>query len=117
MCGIIGIINSDGRLGEQALAVLNDTMRSRGPDGAGLFWSERTGMAMRRLAIIDLEGGQQPIFSEDQGIAVVMNGEIYNFQALRQELAAAGHRLATRSDTEVLVHGYEQFGIDRLLER
>src|SRR5437870_3254697 len=73
--------------------------------------------AWRRLAIIDLEGGQQPISSEDQGIAVVMNGEISNFQALRQELAAAGHRLATRSDTEVLVHGYEQFGIDRLLER
>jgi asparagine synthase (glutamine-hydrolysing) len=117
MCGIIGIINSDGRLGERELAVLNDTMRRRGPDGSGLFWKGQTGIAMRRLAIIDLTGGQQPIFSEDRNVAVVMNGEIYNYRSLRTELATAGHRFSTHSDTETLVHGYEQFGIDGLLER
>ncbi|MGH7411997.1 MAG: asparagine synthase (glutamine-hydrolyzing) [Candidatus Methylomirabilis sp.] len=117
MCGIIGIINSDGRLGERELASLNDTMRLRGPDGTGLFWEGQSGIAMRRLAIIDLAGGQQPIFSEDRNVVVVMNGEIYNYPALREDLIAAGHHFSTRSDTETLVHGYEEFGIDGLLER
>jgi asparagine synthase (glutamine-hydrolysing) len=117
MCGIVGIINSDGRLGERELAALNDTMRLRGPDGSGLFWEGRSGIAMRRLAIIDLAGGRQPLFSEDGSVAVVMNGEIYNFRELRADLAGAGHRFATGSDAETLVHGYEQFGIDGLLER
>lgn len=117
MCGIIGIINSDGRLGQRHLAVLNDTMRLRGPDGAGLFWDGRSGIAMRRLAIIDLVSGQQPLFSEDRNVVVVMNGEIYNFPTLRDDLLAAGHRFSTRSDAETLVHGYEEFGMDDLLER
>jgi len=117
MCGIIGIINSDGRLGERELAILNDTMRLRGPDGAGLFWDGQAGIAMRRLAIIDVAGGQQPLFSEDRNVVVVMNGEIYNYPALRNGLIAAGHHFSTRSDTETLVHGYEEFGIDGLLER
>jgi asparagine synthase (glutamine-hydrolysing) len=78
MCGIIGVINSQGMVGERELALLNDTMRQRGPDGTGLFWHERTRIAMRRLTIIDLKGGQQPLFSEDKTIALVMNGEVYN---------------------------------------
>ncbi len=117
MCGIVGIINSDGRLGERELAVLNNTMRQRGPDGAGLFWDGQSGIAMRRLAIIDLAGGQQPLFSEDRNIVVVMNGEIYNYPTLRKDLIAAGHHFSTRSDAETLVHGYEEFGIDGLLDR
>ncbi len=117
MCGIIGIINSDGRLGERHLAILNDTMRQRGPDGAGLFWDGHTGIAMRRLAIIDLAGGHQPLFSEDRSVVVVVNGEIYNYPMLRNSLVAAGHQFSTHSDAETLVHGYEEFGIDGLLER
>lgn len=117
MCGIVGIINSDGRLGERELAILNDTMRQRGPDGAGLFWDGQAGIAMRRLSIIDLTGGQQPLFSEDRNVVVVMNGEIYNYLTLRKNLIAAGHQFSTHSDTETLVHGYEEFGIDGLLER
>jgi asparagine synthase (glutamine-hydrolysing) len=117
MCGIVGIINGDGRLGERELVILNDTLRLRGPDGAGLFWDGQTGIAMRRLAIIDLAGGQQPLFSEDRNVVVVMNGEIYNYPTLRDDLIAAGHHFSTRSDAETLVHGYEEFGIDGLLER
>jgi len=117
MCGIIGVINSDGTLGERELAVLNDTMHKRGPDGAGLFWDGQTGIAMRRLAIIDLVGGQQPLFSEDRDVVVVMNGEIYNYASLRKDLIAAGHQFSTHSDTETLVHGYQEYGIDGLLER
>jgi len=117
MCGIIGIINSDGRLGERELAILNNTMHLRGPDGAGVFWDGQAGIAMRRLAIIDLAGGQQPLFSEDRSVVVVMNGEIYNYPTLRNDLIGAGHHFSTRSDAETLVHGYEEFGIDGLLER
>ncbi len=117
MCGIVGIINSDGRLGERELAVLNNTMRQRGPDGAGLFWDGQSGIAMRRLAIIDLASGQQPLLSEDRNVVVVMNGEIYNHPTLRKDLIAAGHHFSTRSDAETLVHGYEEFGIDGLLDR
>ena len=86
MCGIIGIIKRDGRLGERELAILNDTMRQRGPDGAGLFWDGQTGIAMRRLAIIDLAGGQRPLFSEDRNAVVVMNGEIYNYPSYLENL-------------------------------
>src|SRR5262245_45705720 len=117
MCGIVGVVNSDGRLGERELAILNETMRPRGPDGAGLFWEGQTGIAMRRLAIIDLAGGQQPLFSEDTNVVVVMNGEIYNYLTLREQLVATGHCFSTHADTEVLVHGYEQFGIEGLLDR
>jgi asparagine synthase (glutamine-hydrolysing) len=117
VCGIIGIINASDRLGKRELGILNDTMYHRGPDGKGLFWYGGTGIAMRRLAIIDLETGDQPLFSEDKQIVVVMNGEIYNYPALRRNLIASGHQFSTHSDTEVLVHGYEQYGIDGLLAR
>lgn len=86
----------------------------RGPDGEGAFDRPGLALGMRRLAIIDLAGGAQPIFNEDGKIAVVCNGEIYNFRQLRAELERLGHRFATRSDTEVLVHGYEQWGDDML---
>ena len=86
----------------------------RGPDGEGQFHRPGLVLGMRRLAIIDLAGGDQPIYNEDGSVAVVFNGEIYNFRELRAELERHGHRFATRCDTEVLVHGYEQWGDDML---
>src|SRR5919202_4482224 len=96
---------------------MNDALRHRGPDGEGAFWSDEVGLAMRRLAIIDLATGDQPIFNEDGSVCVVFNGEIYNFLDLRDELEARGHTFATHADTEVVVHAYEEFGkecIERL---
>jgi asparagine synthase (glutamine-hydrolysing) len=118
MCGICGILHagSGQRVDAELLRRLNDSITHRGPDSDGYFLAGHVGMAMRRLAIIDLSGGGQPIFNEDGSIAIVFNGEIYNFRALRAELEAAGHRFATGADTEVIVHGYEQWG-DGVLPR
>ncbi|MBP1467312.1 asparagine synthase (glutamine-hydrolyzing) [Candidatus Chloroploca sp. M-50] len=118
MCGICGILHRDPQrpVAPELLQRLNATMTHRGPDSDGFFFQANLGMAMRRLAIIDLNGGTQPIFNEDGSVAVVLNGEIYNFQQLRAELRTFGHRFATRSDTEVLVHAYEQWG-DAMLPR
>jgi asparagine synthase (glutamine-hydrolysing) len=91
---------------------MNATLVHRGPDGEGYFTDGPVALAMRRLAIIDLQTGDQPIFNEDGTVAVVFNGEIYNYRDLRAELQARGHRFRTRSDTEVLVHGYEEWGDD-----
>lgn len=117
MCGICGFINNQGeQVDSSLLSRMNETLRHRGPDGAGIFVRDNIGMAMRRLAIIDVAGGQQPIFNEDESIAVVFNGEIYNYRELRVELRAKGHRFATDSDTEVIVHSYEEWGDDTLLK-
>jgi asparagine synthase (glutamine-hydrolysing) len=112
MCGICGIVRGDGRAVDPALlGAMSDTLRHRGPDSAGEALAGGAGLAARRLAIIDLEGGDQPIANEDGTVVVVQNGEIYNHAALRAELEAAGHRFRTpHSDTEVLVHLYEQHG-------
>jgi asparagine synthase (glutamine-hydrolysing) len=108
MCGICGILGPESS--SDSLGAMLGTIIHRGPDAEGRL--ERPGMAlgMRRLAIIDLAGGDQPIFNEDGTVATVFNGEIYNFAELRDELIRDGHTFATRSDTEVLVHGYEQWG-------
>jgi asparagine synthase (glutamine-hydrolysing) len=87
-------------------------IRHRGPDGEGFFIGGRVGLGHRRLSIIDLTGGAQPISNEDDTIQIVFNGEIYNFIELRKELEAAGHQFKTRSDTEVILHGYEEWGVD-----
>ncbi|MGA2510403.1 MAG: asparagine synthase (glutamine-hydrolyzing) [Candidatus Acidiferrales bacterium] len=111
MCGICGAIGIESR--EQSEAVTRRMMASmlhRGPDEEGILLSPRVAMGMRRLSIIDLAGGSQPVWNERESLAVVFNGEIYNFRALREELAAAGHRFHTRSDTEVIVHAYEAWG-------
>ncbi len=114
MCGIVGIYNwdSEDRVDEQTIRAMCLPIVHRGPDDEGVHVDGRMGMGMRRLSIIDLAGGHQPIFSEDGQIAVVLNGEIYNFQELRRKLEAGGHRFRSRTDTEVLVHGYEQWGDD-----
>ncbi len=109
MCGITGLAGSL-RTDRQTLLRMNDALHHRGPDGEGFYWDDHVGLGMRRLAIIDVEGGNQPIFNEDGTVCVVFNGEIYNFQDLRQALEQRGHRFATSSDTEAVVHAYEEYG-------
>ena len=107
MCGICGQLASDSRQGadDALLRRLNATLRHRGPDSDGYYVNSGAGLAISRLAIIDLAGGNQPIANEDGSIVVVFNGEIYNFRELRSELQRLGHRFRTQSDTEVIVHG------------
>src|SRR4051794_34565375 len=113
MCGISGRFNLDGRPVEPAeIVAMRDIMVHRGPDDAGMFIDGPVGLGHRRLSIIDLAGGHQPISNEDGSVTVVFNGEIYNFGDLRRELLARGHTLATRSDTEVIVHLYEEVGAE-----
>jgi asparagine synthase (glutamine-hydrolysing) len=118
VCGICGIVDvSGGRADADALGAMNATLVHRGPDGEGRLVDGPVGLAMRRLSIIDLEGGWQPIANEDGTIHVIQNGEIYNHAELRAELTAQGHRFSTdHSDTEVMVHLYEQHG-PRFAER
>src|SRR3954462_15842145 len=118
MCGICGIVRGDGHAVDPAvLGAMSDTLRHRGPDSAGEALLGEAGLAARRLAIIDLEGGDQPIANQDGRIVVGQNGEIYNHAELRAELEHAGHVFRTpHSDTEVLVHLYEQHG-PRFAER
>ncbi len=118
MCGICGIINLQHKTSEktrkQSVEKMNAALLHRGPDEAGLFSDEWVTMAMRRLSIIDLTGGTQPIFNETGDIGVVFNGEIYNYEALKADLLTKGHHFKTQSDTEVLVHLYEEYRTDML---
>ncbi|MEO0270529.1 MAG: asparagine synthase (glutamine-hydrolyzing) [candidate division WOR-3 bacterium] len=111
MCGICGILNKkEEKINFEILKKMNETLKTRGPDDEGFYIEDNIGLAMRRLSIIDLEGGKQPIFNEDKSICVIFNGEIYNFVELREELIKKGHFFKTKSDTEVLVHLYEEKG-------
>ena len=112
MCGIYGILALDGTRRHDAavLGRMGDAIVHRGPDDAGALADGELLLGMRRLSIIDVAGGHQPIASEDGQVVVVCNGEIYNFRELRRELEAAGHRFATHSDSEVAVHAYEEWG-------
>lgn len=114
MCGIFGIVNiADGTQPERALLEqMGHVIFHRGPDDKGFYLGQGIGLGMRRLSIIDVSGGHQPIANEDETIWLVLNGEIYNFQELRKELETKGHRFRTRSDTEVIVHLYEEEGLD-----
>ena len=107
MCGIAGFW---GPPDQELLHAMNACIRHRGPDDDGFLAHPCASLGMRRLAIIDIEGGQQPIGNEDGRIQCVYNGEVYNYRELRTELEAAGHRFKTKSDTEVIVHGYEEWG-------
>jgi asparagine synthase (glutamine-hydrolysing) len=113
MCGIVGFVNADSRsANREILEKMNRCIVHRGPDEDGFYLKENVGLAMRRLSIIDLAGGQQPIFNEDRTKAIVFNGEIYNFQELRENLEKQGHKFYTNSDTEVIVHLYDKHGAD-----
>ena len=114
MCGIVGWANLNSqnqiKTDEAVLHSMCAKIRHRGPDSDGFFVSDSVSLGMRRLAIIDLAGGEQPVFNEDKSVAVVMNGEIYNFRELRNDLEARGHKFNSHTDTEVLPHLYEEFG-------
>ena len=119
MCGVFGWVLSGGQgQSRETLARLTDLMSHRGPDGAGYWLSEGTNsghqiaLGHRRLSIIDIGGGAQPMWSADGAIAVVFNGEIYNYLELRDELALRGHRFRSQSDTEVLIESYRAWGLD-----
>src|SRR5436305_836838 len=111
MCGICGVVGDPSRLER-----MSATLVHRGPDSHGSFVDGEVGLAARRLSIIDLETGDQPLANEDGTVTVVQNGEIYNYEELRRELERAGHRFRTHGDTEVLAHAYEEWG-DRFPER
>ena len=112
MCGIAGIVQThpDGAVDTATIHRMCEAIVHRGPDDEGIFVKAGVGLGMRRLSIIDLAGGHQPVFNEDKTISIVFNGEIYNFPELRSELLARGHLFSTHSDTEVIVHLYEDFG-------
>jgi len=114
MCGIAGIVDFDrqSRVPTCEVDRMCQTMIHRGPDDQGIYVNGATGFGMRRLSIIDLANGQQPVYNEDRTVWVVFNGEIYNYRQLRKELESAGHRFYTNSDTEVIPHLYEQHGTD-----
>ncbi|HEY0172107.1 MAG TPA: hypothetical protein VGB98_13875, partial [Pyrinomonadaceae bacterium] len=104
MCGIVGMVNLDGRAADAALlGRMNEAIHHRGPDEDGTYLREHVGLAMRRLAIIDLKGGQQPIANEERNAWIVFNGEIYNFRELKKRLEDLGHRFRTDCDTEAIV--------------
>ncbi|HXR57825.1 MAG TPA: asparagine synthase (glutamine-hydrolyzing), partial [Burkholderiales bacterium] len=112
MCGITGIVDLKGKreIPRALLSRMNQTQAHRGPDADGLHLEPGVGLGHRRLSIIDLATGQQPLFNEDGSVVVVFNGEIYNYQALIPELTALGHVFRTKSDTEVIVHAWEAWG-------
>ena len=111
MCGIAGILNMHGAAVAQAdVKAMCDALKARGPDDDGYYVKRNIGLGMRRLSIIDLATGKQPLHNEDGSVQVVLNGEIYNYRELRRELEAKGHRFYTSSDTEVIVHLYEEYG-------
>lgn len=114
MCGIAGYVSRRVQEGRQVLQRMNQVMIHRGPDEGGIYVNGTHGLGMRRLSIIDVSGGSQPIWNEDRTIGLVFNGEIYNFRELREQLEKKGHRFSSRSDTEVIVHLYEEEGIECL---
>lgn len=112
MCGITGIVNFDNskKVDETLLKIMTDSIVHRGPDDEGYYIENNVGLGFRRLSIIDLSTGHQPLSNEDNSIWIVFNGEIYNYQVLKKELINLGHIFKTNTDTEVIVHLYEQFG-------
>src|SRR5262249_34847893 len=112
MCGIIGMVSAPGAAPpvEAVGRAMNAAITHRGPDDEGIYCDGQALLGMRRLSIIDVAGGHQPIHNQDGTIQAVFNGEIYNFRELRAEREARGHKFYTHSDTEVIVHGYEEWG-------
>ena len=113
MCGIAGIVRDDGLdVDQPLLGRMCAAIRHRGPDDDGFLHKPGVGLGMRRLAIIDLKSGQQPIHNQDRTAWIVFNGEIYNYRELRTKLEALGHFFYTNSDTEAIVHAYDQYGAE-----
>ncbi|MCG3119925.1 MAG: Asparagine synthetase [glutamine-hydrolyzing] 1 [bacterium] len=114
MCGICGtlLFSREAQIDAAEVRRMNEQIIHRGPDEDGFYLKGRVGLAMRRLSIVDLSGGQQPISNEDGTIWIVYNGEIYNFPELKRDLENRGHHFKTRSDTEAIVHAYEEYGVD-----
>lgn len=112
MCGFVGFIDENDRTYDRrgAIAAMADAIAHRGPDSEGYFADARAALGFRRLAIIDLAGADQPLYSEDRSLVLVFNGEVYNFPELRRALVAAGHVFSTQGDAEVVLHGFEQWG-------
>ena len=109
MCGIAGYI-SEKKTTKKIIKAMTDRIEHRGPDGEGFYLDDNIALGHRRLAILDLTTGDQPIYNEEKDVVVVLNGEIYNYQELREELKKKKHKFVTKTDTEVLVHGYEEWG-------
>ena len=118
MCGITGIVDLTGRraIDERLLRAMNGRIGHRGPDGDGFHFEPGVGFGHRRLAIIDVEGGKQPVYNEDHTVVVTYNGEIFNFKEIEIEFLQRGHKFRTRCDIEVIVHAWEEWG-ERSLER
>ena len=113
MCGFVGFIDRDGvRHDDGVLRSMTDAISHRGPDDAHYYVDEMISLGFRRLSIIDLEGGRQPILNEDGTKALLFNGEIYNYRSIREELLSAGHTFTTKADSEVVLHGYEEYGTE-----
>ena len=115
MCGINGILDlKNESIDKSELLKMNQAMIHRGPDGDGFYLQKGIGMSMRRLAIIDIEGGNQPIYNKDRSIVAIINGEIYNYIELRKSLIKLGYSFKTKSDSEVIPHLYEEYKEDFL---
>src|SRR5688572_1165252 len=112
MCGICGVFSRQPQADQSVVDKMSGALTHRGPDGEGKFNAPHLAMSMRRLSIIDLNSGWQPLYNEDHSIAVIANGEIYNYVELRDELKKSGHHLATKSDVETIAHLYEDYGPD-----
>src|SRR6185312_1119614 len=112
MCGIAGIVERDSAILplERNLRQMLGMIRHRGPDQFGVYLDSHVGLGNARLSILDLDGGQQPIGSEDGNLWIVFNGEVFNYVELRSSLEALGHEFVTRTDTEVVLHAFEEFG-------
>ena len=108
MCGFVGYVNKE-KDKTKTIKKMNDTIIHRGPDSEGFYTDETIALGFRRLSIIDLEGSNQPIYNEDESKVIVFNGEIYNYQELREKLIKKGHKFQTNGDTEVILHGYEEY--------
>src|SRR5271170_4670320 len=114
MCGIAGVVSAtrESNITEALVRHMCEQIVYRGPDDEGIYVADGAGLGMRRLSVIDLSGGHQPVFNEDRTVWIVYNGEIYNFPELRKELQGRGHHFYTNTDTEVIVHLYEDMGAE-----
>lgn len=110
MCGFAGYIHTEKEMNHaEIIKDMCDRIAHRGPDDADYYVDDGISLGFRRLSIIDLDGGRQPIYNEDKNLVLLFNGEIYNYQELREELINAGHKFYTNTDSETLVHGYEEW--------